>query len=913
MVAGSVTDRQARRFLQTGKFAAADVVSPAELVARCDSLIRFETQKSSARAVKLARKFVRYCEKEPQLRASLQIALRALAWALHSSSQWDEARAVYLRARRLVQREPALRARIDRILIDVYMYLGQPGEAMRRAKLSIATFQKLRDSLEEAKTRINYGNLFHRRDRHREAQREYTKALKRIGSDKSHRLLEGLCLYNLANTEVQLFSFDAAQEHYQRGRANFLELGYDLYANECDYGLAWLHMLCGDYHDALTLLSDCETVYRNAGQKKGVMLCALDRAEAYLGLNLLSDAYQAARQAERASGKLGLRYERSKAAFFLAKAAFALGKDREMRPALRRAIAGFKAEQNHGFETAARFFLAQLHKPGAVRLRKMREARKKFAQAQLPLWEAVCDLQLAQSERTPVQVVKRLKRNKAVHAVPHLYAQWQTQIGDHAFAEGKRSLAAKSWANAAATLEAVRAKLPPVEIRSTFSRSNADPYRRLIEHHLTNDTELAALWAERLRTVGVWSVRKNGFPNDSRRDEAARLLDELTTHLAALTGQLQFSEGSRTAIGARVQEELRSVERSARDGINQITHKLAGTVQSEDTLIRAFQRTSQKHSIIQFTCLERDLLAFVHERGATRAVRLAGGVSELRALVGVWQILLNRRLTTSGTKITRTDLADEAALMSNFGEKLWEPLNIRAGQKDVLLIPDGQLSAAPWQGMVVQGDALIDRHRITLAPSLQHYLHAKKSETKSEQKSVFIGDTTGLSGHVSELAEILRSDQGATVHNPCSRADWPSAGQWDQWHFAGHAQYRADNPFYSSLALTDGPLFAADLRLRDCRVNLVTLAACRTGYGSTLPGDESTGLVRAFLEMGARNIIASQWTVADRSTTHWMRAFYSSVHDGASTPTAVGEACQITREKYPSVYHWAPFALFGAG
>ena len=142
---------------------------------------------------------------------------------------------------------------------------------------------------------------------------------------------------------------------------------------------------------------------------------------------------------------------------------------------------------------------------------------------------------------------------------------------------------------------------------------------------------------------------------------------------------------------------------------------------------------------------------------------------------------------------------------------------------------------------------------------------------------------------------------------------WPISVQARLWHYAGHAHLRADNPFYSYLSLADGPLFAADFRLRKNRVNLVTLAACRSGEQVAMPGEESTGLVRSLLEMGARNIIAGHWPVADSSTSLWMTTFYKQLFAGQRISYAVRKAALKVRERFPSAYHWAAFSIFGAG
>ena len=124
---------------------------------------------------------------------------------------------------------------------------------------------------------------------------------------------------------------------------------------------------------------------------------------------------------------------------------------------------------------------------------------------------------------------------------------------------------------------------------------------------------------------------------------------------------------------------------------------------------------------------------------------------------------------------------------------------------------------------------------------------------------------------------------------------------------------RSDNPFYSSLLLEDGPLYAADFRLRRNRVNLVTLAACRTGQQVYLPGEEMTGLVRALLEMGARSVLAGLWAVSDETASNWMREFYRNYFSGKSVGQSYRSATLTIREQYPSAYDWAAFAVYGAG
>jgi CHAT domain-containing protein len=179
--------------------------------------------------------------------------------------------------------------------------------------------------------------------------------------------------------------------------------------------------------------------------------------------------------------------------------------------------------------------------------------------------------------------------------------------------------------------------------------------------------------------------------------------------------------------------------------------------------------------------------------------------------------------------------------------------------------------------------------------------------------AVFTGRSEGLRYTHRELDGLFDCYQPVIKYDPCARRDWPDNGNWKSWHYTGHARFRSDNPFYSSLGLADGPLFGVDFRLKRCRVGLVTLAACRTGHHSMLPGEEATGLVRCLLEMGARNIVGSHWAVLDKPTAFWMRELYSRILDRTPVTEAVRRAALKTRDKYPSVYAWASFSVFGAG
>jgi CHAT domain-containing protein len=67
----------------------------------------------------------------------------------------------------------------------------------------------------------------------------------------------------------------------------------------------------------------------------------------------------------------------------------------------------------------------------------------------------------------------------------------------------------------------------------------------------------------------------------------------------------------------------------------------------------------------------------------------------------------------------------------------------------------------------------------------------------------------------------------------------------------------------------------AALNLRGC--DLAVLSACQTGLGLTAGGEGVLGLQRAFLQAGARTVVASLWRVDDAATYVLMEQFHRNI------------------------------------
>ena len=99
-------------------------------------------------------------------------------------------------------------------------------------------------------------------------------------------------------------------------------------------------------------------------------------------------------------------------------------------------------------------------------------------------------------------------------------------------------------------------------------------------------------------------------------------------------------------------------------------------------------------------------------------------------------------------------------------------------------------------------------------------------------------------------------------------------GEYKILHFATHGFLNSEHPELSGLVLTmvdhDGRRINGFMPLHDIynlnlSADLVVLSACDTALGKDIKGEGLVGFAWAFLQSGARSVIAGLWDVDDRS------------------------------------------------
>jgi tetratricopeptide (TPR) repeat protein len=189
-----------------------------------------------------------------------------------------------------------------------------------------------------------------------------------------------------------------------------------------------------------------------------------------------------------------------------------------------------------------------------------------------------------------------------------------------------------------------------------------------------------------------------------------------------------------------------------------------------------------------------------------------------------------------------------------------------------------------------------------------------------------------LPATAAEADEILRLAEPlgpalVLTGSDATRAKIQSAGldQYRIVHFATHALSDARDPGLSTLALSrfdgsgsqlEGDLPAFGIAALNLHADLVVLSACDTALGREIVGEAPLGLARAFLQGGARTVLATLWQVPDTATARLMTEFYRQVLSERRTPAAALELAQRhvrSHARWSDPYYWAGFQLVSVG
>jgi CHAT domain-containing protein/Tfp pilus assembly protein PilF len=527
---------------------------------------------------------------------------------------------------------------------------------------------------------------------------------------------------------------------------------------------------------------------------------------------------------------------------------------------------------------------------------------------------------------------------------------------------GNLGEAERLFASAAAALEEQIGRLGGSdESQSAFRARATDTYRNLVSAQILLGKPVEALQTlERSRgraLLALLAERDLAF----RADVPGPLLDE-QQRLDQVYGQTQDEiartdpreTGTIDALLARL-SRLRNERAALAARITRASPRYASLRYPQPLDVAGIRRTLDPGTAwISYCVTEADsyLLVVPAAKTGEEAIRvftLPAGRSRLEEEVAAFRGLILRG---------RKDPRLEPALLAQ-GRKLYGLLLAPAepwiaGADRVLISPDGALHTLPFAALVRPGPRpsfLLEWKPLHTVLSATLYAELKRGR-RAESRGPLVAFAAPLYRRASSGADRggfpLRRYRQGLPSLPGAREEvrslvslyggnakiylGPEATEERvkelpvkprHLHFACHALLDPRFPLDSGLALSvpvlggegDGLLQAWEIfeRVR-LDADLVTLSACETGLGRDAAGEGLIGLTRAFQYAGARSILASLWSVSDRSTAELMKRFYTLLRAGRPKDLALQAAQrEMVRRGGASShpYHWAAFELIG--
>jgi CHAT domain-containing protein len=294
-----------------------------------------------------------------------------------------------------------------------------------------------------------------------------------------------------------------------------------------------------------------------------------------------------------------------------------------------------------------------------------------------------------------------------------------------------------------------------------------------------------------------------------------------------------------------------------------------------------------------------------------------------------------------------------------------EEVGLLEGVRHLLLIPDGALQQLPPHVLVdAAGSWLVERHAVTIAPSVAAMLAARTSgPARSAARFAFLGigdpvfsafamparpgsrgpspdlrsrlaDLSRLADTADELRRIARilgaQDSRLLLREDASERGLLSARpeQYRVLALASHAVMAGELPGLAEPAVVltaddddapmDGLLTASDVAALELNADLVLVSACNTAAPDGGPYAEGlSGLARSFLHAGARALLVSHWYVNSTATveltTGFVAALQAAPHRRPAEALREGMHRMLTGERR-ALHHpafWAPFVVVG--
>jgi len=721
-----------------------------------------------------------------------------------------------------------------------------------------------------------------------------------------------ICANNLALIESQQGRYGQALPRLDQALLAAAEVGPALIALVAQ-SRAWVTVQSGRFAEGLRLLEAAERTYRAAGLPLGEHY--IEYADVLMELRLLPEAVGAARRAVAEFTAAGVSLMAAEAQLRVAQLAMLAGDNAEALTASAAAAATFRRQTRAAWRARALLVTAEARlKSGTATLADLSQARaaarRFWALGATPtaVQGFLVTGRLAASLGLRGQAVAALTRAGSLARGTPVLVRLRGRVA-LALAADLRHRDREVLAhcrNGLSDLSRHRRSLPSVELRALASGHGAELGLIGLDVVIRDGSPARVLnWMERSRSAALLAVEPPEF--DGIRAD----LTALRAVHAGLRGGA--APGARLGGQAPARAEQIAAEQAVIENrIRQATWRAysSASASAGPVTMGALRELLAGQAFVAYGLLGAELVAVVIEPRGSRIADL-GQVAPVREQLRAFLFAL-RRLTQPRPPAELAAARASADLrIRRLTELLVAPLRLTA-ELDLVVVPVPGLHGVPWSAL--------HSGPVCLTPSATFWARsavaARARSRAGDSAAVVLVAGPDLPGAVAEVESLAAIHQVAVrIMPPDSTADRVAdalAGA-DLAHLACHGMLRVDNPMFSSLLLSDGPLTVQELYARGLAPHRLILAACESGAAVSYPGDEVLGFVSALLARGTAGILASTAVVPDVEAAGLMTAVHRRLARGDTLARALHSARQTQDTADPGSYvNWCTFSAHGA-
>jgi len=796
----------------------------------------------------------------------------------------------------------------------VYAGLGEYDKSIEHAKKALRYFRRTGNDDKCAMIMNNIGLLYHGRDNNRMAQYWIEKARDlKNATDPSHD-------HNLANIKANLGLLDEAAKYYKRAQKLSIEQDNSICEIRAEYGLAYIHFLKDEFPRALQIFESVADKADQLGDRALKAVTLLDLTEVNVHLNQYGSAITIGEETIVICREMELLYEEAKAEYFISRAFNELGEIRQARDHLNRASALFNKLNNKlwlGMTEVAlaeqaiskgHFIRANDHIKASLRLLYTSRDERMIIDSEISLVESkLCDKPTPHRIRSAINLLDKDLVSYQRHRLLVL-------IGDAYNRRGNSEKAVEFYRRATDTVEKMVTSLRNDELGFFFTLDKLESFEKLVSAGISGgDNQFA--YIQHLRS---YSLLNNKVVPDWRVAEEIppKLVNERSRILSRLR-QLDSSLGDQ-----RYESETASGHRKLEEKLWRIERKIRGSVANKSSLLSSKQSGSTAQPVLQsnevlvsFADLDIGPGAFIATDKSVRYCSLPFSMRNLRSSIREYHFLMETDILSDGTSAIENETFRK--YLRHFHKWLINPLQLPEKTERIFFLVDKEFSQIPYASLESDDEvALCEKCdiRYPINPGEMNFRSIPATISRRNKSSVFALHEDSLKFVNKETQEIKRlfphiavfsgtNATGASLREELSRSD-------GFVHIATHSTRASENPLFSRMLLSDGPLFPFDLMANGIKSKLVTLSGCQTAASGIYYGN-SFSLAKAFYKAGSRFVLASLWLVSDRVSFAFMREFYTALSGNKDIPSAYRTALLRMREAQTRAALWSPFVLLG--